>query len=86
MKLLVTIIIAQLNEINNTVCYSGFFSFNNVYPIQMKLFSSLTLFIALLQTVLAYINHLLDKYRKTACHLSVYPLSSQIGPSGLISK
>lgn len=66
--------------------YSEFFSANNVYHIQMELSSALTLFIALLQKVLAYINHLLDKYRKTACHLSVYPLSSQIGLSGLISK
>lgn len=37
----------------------------------MKLYSVLTLFIALLQKMLAYIKHLLDKYRKTACHLSV---------------
>lgn len=66
--------------------YSEFLSTNNVYHIQMELSSALTLFIALLQKVLAYINHLLDKYRKTACHLSVYPLSSQIGLSGLISK
>lgn len=52
----------------------------------MELSYVLTLFIALLQKMLAYINYLLDKYRKTACHLSVYLLSSQIGLSGLISK
>jgi hypothetical protein len=70
----------------NIRSHSWFFSDNNVYHIQMELSSALTLFIALLQKVLAYINHLLDKYRKTPCHLWVYPLSSQIGPSGLISK
>lgn len=80
------IITAQLNKLRNITPYSEIFSTNNVYHIQMELSFALTLFIALLQNVLAYINHLLDKYRKTACHLPVYPLSSQIGLSGLISK
>lgn len=80
------IITAQLNTLSNIMPYSECFSANNVYHIQMELSSALTLFIALLHKMLAYINHLLDKYRKTACHLSVYPLSSQIGLSGLISK
>lgn len=56
-----TIITAQLNELSNIMPYSEFFSANNVYHIQMELSSALTLFIALLQKVLAYINHLLDK-------------------------
>ena len=34
-------------------------------------------YIVLLEKMLACISHLLDKYRKTACHLWVYPLSSR---------
>lgn len=83
---MVTILTAQLSKLNNTTPHREFFSANSVYHFQMELSSALTLFIALLWKVLAYINHLLDKCRKTGCHLLVYPLSSQTGLSDLISE
>lgn len=39
-------------------------------------------YIVLLEKMLACISHLLDKYRKTACHLWVYPLSARASDGG----